>query len=164
MSIKHFFILLLSGLTLAGCGVTDDDIPRNETTVFFLVTEFSTEKGDSYILPLSGVEDIAKARAIVADRNNEALDRLVVAKVAATNGTETYLNKDLLRNVTWSWKVTEFSGFAGSTIEIFDGGPQDVENDMDWWFENTGQEEGTGNIGFWGYTVQREVSPEEIKK
>jgi hypothetical protein len=163
MSIKLFFLLSVCAITLSMCGQKDDDSSPSGDTVFFLVTEFDAEKGDSYILPLSSAEDIAKARTIVADRNNEALDRLVVAKVEATDGTEDFLNKDLLRNVTWSWKVTEFNGFAGSTVEILDGGPQDVENDMDWWFDNTSQEEGSGNIGFWGYTVLREVSPEEIK-
>lgn len=164
MSIKHFFLLFACGLILSQCGVTDNDTPPMEQTVFFLVAEVNPDRGDSYILPLSEAGDIAAARTIIANRTNEELDRLVVAKVVANDGTEEYLNKDFLRNMTWSWKVSEFYGFSGFTAEILDGGPQDVENDMDWWFNNTDQEEGSGNIGFWGYTVSREVSPKEIKK
>lgn len=163
MNIKQIALAIFSGITFFGCGVTDNDNPSPGDTVFFLVTEFEPNKGYSYILPLTDAGDIAKARAIIKDRDNEDLDRLVVARVQAASGNEAFLNKDLLKKKTWSWKVTEFQGFAGSTIEILDGGPDDVEKDMDWWFENTGDGKTYGTIGFWGYTVEREVNPDELR-
>lgn len=167
MNIKNLAIALFCGWVLAGCGGDDDSPgagkPLPDGTIFFLVSEFETEKGDSYILPLKDPDDIAAARHIIANRASEELDRLVVAKVEPATGNEEYANKDLVRDLTWSWKVTEFYGFAGATIEILDGGPQDVENDMEWWFDNTDSDEGRGTIGFWGYTVLREVDPDELK-
>ena len=48
--------------------------------------------------------------------------------------------------------MTGFQGFADSTIEILDGWPGYVEQDVDSWIANTG-----GAIGFWTYTVVEEL-------
>ncbi len=165
MKIYFLATLIFCSALLAGCGSDDESIiPTPDGTVFFLVSEMTAEKGDSYILPLTDPAHIATARAIVADRDSEELEKLVVAKVVRSKGNEEHLNKDLLRNVTWSWKISEFEGFYGSTIEILDGGPQDLQNDMDWWIDNTSDDPDYGVIGFWNYTVVREVTPEEIAR
>lgn len=165
MKIHFFSTLIFGSVLLAGCGFDDENIiPTPEGTVFFLVSEMTAEKGDSFILALADSADIAYARGIVADRDSEELEKLVVAKVVRSKGNEEHLNKDLLRNTTWSWKISEFEGFYGSTIEILDGGPQDLQNDMDWWIDNTSDDPDYGVIGFWNYTVVREVTPEEIAR
>ena len=72
-------------------------------------------------------------------------------------------NKDLLQNGTWSWSVSEFEGFVGSTIEILDGNPSTVEEDIEFWFQNTSNSGDFGMIGFWSYSIVREVDPAELK-
>jgi hypothetical protein len=52
----------------------------------------------------------------------------------------------------WSWHVVEFLEFADATIEILDGWPTLVEQDVRGWIDNTG-----GIIGFWEYTVTAEL-------
>ncbi len=54
--------------------------------------------------------------------------------------------------------------FRWLNCEILDGGPNDVEKDIDFWFNNTSDDDNSGLIGFWGYTILREVQPSEIVK
>lgn len=120
---------------------------------YFLVSAPGGEHGDSYILPLSNPSDIAHARALIRDPDNTS-GHLVVATIERGGRSGQYVNRDLLNEGReWSWHVSEFQGFADMTIEIYDGTPTLVEEDLDWWFNNTG-----GVIGFWSYTVTREVS------
>ncbi|HRK33728.1 MAG TPA: hypothetical protein PLJ47_03950 [Candidatus Hydrogenedentes bacterium] len=124
--------------------------------VYFLVSEISVEHGDSFILPITDPDDIAYARAIIADPNQEG-PRIVVAQVEKCNAC-TGLNRDLLNDgKRWSWCVTEFTGFADITAEIYDGWPTYVEENYDEWYETT-----QGGIGFWSYTVTRELDPVEV--
>jgi hypothetical protein len=107
---------------------------------------------DSYVLPLEDPEDIAHARALIAE-GLAAGSTIAVARIA--KGADG-INRDYLAPGAppWSWHVTEFLGFADITIEILDGWPGFVEQDVDWWIENSG-----GIIGFWGYTVVAELGP-----
>lgn len=133
---------------LSGCPCND--------TVYFLVSELKTTHGDSYILPLTDPDDIAAARAIAADPG-EATARIVVATIGKCADCK-YINRDLLQGGRkWSWCVTGFEAFAENTIEIYDGWPTFVEDDVDGWIENT-----NGVIGFWSYTVTRELTPWEV--
>jgi hypothetical protein len=127
-------------------------------TVYFLVSEITPDHGDSYILPLTDPDDIAQARAIVADPEAAAA-RIVVASIAPCGEGECrYRNRDLLQDgKRWSWCVTGFEAFAENTIEIYDGWPEFVEDDVDGWIQNT-----NGVIGFWAYTVTRELTPREV--
>lgn len=62
-------------------------------------------------------------------------------------------NQDFLSGGTlWTWHVIEFVGFAENTIEILDGWPGFIEENVQGWIDNT-----SGTIGFWGYTVVREI-------
>jgi hypothetical protein len=54
----------------------------------------------------------------------------------------------------WWWHVTSFEGFADSTIEILDGWPGYVEQDVAGWIANA-----NATIGFWTYTVVEELGP-----
>lgn len=120
-------------------------------TILFLVAEPSTPAhGDSYVLPLSDPGAIAQARDLI-DGNGQPGPSIVVALIA--EGADG-INRDWLASGApeWSWHVTEFVDFADSTIEILDGWPGLVEQDVPGWIANTG-----GAIGFWSYTVVAEV-------
>lgn len=154
-------LLMIMGL-IAGCEANADyeSVYEPDGTVYFKVSEISPEHGDSFILPLTDEAAIAHARAIIADASTER--RLILAKVVATNGAEIVHNVDLNKNTVWSWKVSELIDFVDFTIEIYDGGPSDVE-DMDFWFPNTNNGSTTsGIIGFWNYTVEEEVDPRDL--
>lgn len=105
---------------------------------------------DAYVLPLQDPADIAYARAILAD-DPLATARIVVAQIAA--GADG-VNRNLRApgQPLWNWHVSAFTTFAEITIELCDGGPQFVENDVAGWMANTG-----GQICFWSYTVTREL-------
>jgi hypothetical protein len=121
-------------------------------TIHFLVAERPEDAvhGDSYVLPLSDAAAIAHARALI-DAEPGTLPSIVVAHIAAgADGA----NRDHLAPgaPAWSWHVTEFEGFSDFAIEILDGWPSFVEQDVDGWIANTG-----GTIGFWSYTVVAEL-------
>lgn len=122
-------------------------------TVHFVVSEIypASGRGDSYILPLANPEAIKHARDLI-EFGPSIGQALVVARIAS--GADG-VNRNVLApgEPLWSWHVTEFLGFADFTIEILDGDPSWVEEDVEGWLGNTG-----GVIGFWGYTVTQEVA------
>lgn len=143
-------------VVLAGC--KDDE--RVETgIIYFLVEELTEEHGDSYVLQLSDPAHIAEARAIIAGTSDP---KIVLAEIAEERAG-TYNNKDLNTNSDWSWYCDEFLGFYDNTIEIYDGWPGYVEENYDEWVENTRGNGENGVIGFWNYTVTREVEPWELE-
>jgi hypothetical protein len=120
-------------------------------TIRFLVGESGEQfHRDSYVLPLSDENAIAHARELIA-LGPDAGAPIVVASIAeGANG----INRNYLAagSPTWSWHVTEFGGFADFTVEILDGWPTYVEDDVDGWIANT-----NGMVGFWNYTVVAEL-------
>ncbi|MEK7793735.1 MAG: hypothetical protein AAB353_04355 [Candidatus Hydrogenedentota bacterium] len=123
---------------------------------YFVVGEFGdVVHGDSYVIRLDDPTDIAHARELIRDPEGVAA-RILVCSIAPGPGD--LPNQDFLNGgEPWSWHVTEFQGFAEFTIEILDGWPSFVEEDIEGWIANT-----NGTIGFWNYTVIMEVSLEEI--
>ena len=122
----------------------------SETILFLVAEPFIQHHGDSYVLPLSDPEAIAHARDLI-DSGARIGPTIVVAHIAeGANG----INRDLLApgEPEWSWHVTEFLEFSDFTLEILDGWPGFVEQDVQDWLANTG-----GTIGFWSYTVVAEV-------
>ncbi len=121
-------------------------------TIFFVVSEIApdTPRGDSYVLPLEDASDIAHARDLIA-KGPSAGDAIVVAEIAPGSDG---INRNVLApgKPQWSWHLVNFESFAGNTIEILDGSPTLVEEDVEFWMQNTG-----GFIGFWGYTVTAEL-------
>ncbi len=131
---------------MTGCPFT----PRE--SVYFVVSDPEGDHGDSYILPLQDLSDIAHARALIADPENT--DRhIAVARIrrGAGNPPNRNLEGD---GEAWSWHVSDFVGFADFTAEIYDGWPGYVEDNLDAWMDNT-----DGTIGFWSYTVTEELEP-----
>jgi hypothetical protein len=122
-------------------------------SIRFLVGEIGEPiHHDSYVLPLSDPAAIAHARELIS-AGPAAGAPIVVAKIAkGANG----INRNALApgSPPWSWHVTEFEGFADNTIEILDGWPTFIEQDVDGWIQNT-----NGYVGFWEYTVVAELPP-----
>ncbi len=148
---KHILLSLLTiGAVafLAGC-------PQPVGTTYFLVSRANDIYSDSYVLPLTARADIVHARALATGFT--ASEPIVVARIAPGQ-PDRYTNLDVNgTGLPWSWHVAEFIGFADMTIEIYDGNPTFLEENFDWWMQNTG-----GYIGFWGYTVTRELTPGEV--
>jgi hypothetical protein len=110
----------------------------------------SVTHGDSYVLPLEDPADIEHARALIALGPAAGAPIAVAAIAAGADG----VNRDLRAAGAppWSWHVTGFDGFTDFTIEILDGWPSFVEQDVEGWIANTG-----GYVGFWSYTVVEEL-------
>ena len=139
--------------------------------VYFLVTEFpdQLEHGDSFVLPLEEADDIAHARGLVK-RGRAAGRYLISADIVA--GADN-INRDILADgkPAWSWHVSRFDQFADLSIELTDGWPGYIEQDVQGWINNTGggtiDEDGDGKpdkdatvgaIAFWSYTVSAELT------
>jgi hypothetical protein len=139
--------------------------------VYFLVTEFpdQVEHGDSFVLPLEETDDIAHARELVK-RGRSAGRYLISADIVA--GADN-INRNILAEgkPAWSWHVSRFDQFADLSIELTDGWPGYIEQDVQGWINNTGggtvDEDGDGKpdkdatvgaIAFWSYTVSAELT------
>jgi hypothetical protein len=126
--------------------------PAAAATVEFLVAEppGHAVHGDSYVLPLSAKADIDHARDLI-ERGAAAGAPIAVAQIAAGADGR---NRDVRApgEPLWSWHVTEFQGFGDFAIELCDGWPGYVEQDVERWIANT-----NGAICFWSYTVVAEL-------
>lgn len=147
--------LAMAAVALCGCGGGGSSAPQ---PVYFLVAEIMPNHGDSFLLPLTDPADIARARELAASPHPQP-PTIVVAQIAAGSSDGQLVNRDLLQGgKPWSWHVSRFVGFADMTIEILDGWPGYVESNLGEWQRITG-----GSIGFWSYTVRREVSAAELR-
>jgi hypothetical protein len=156
---KLGFVAILLTVAL-GCSKEEPAPKVNPSVVYFLVAERNSNRGESYILPLYKADDIAQARGMIARPSEQ---KIVVAEITRDKNVNYHINKDLLQNKKWSWHVASFLGFADMTIEIYDGWPQYVEDDFAGWTEITKGDNGNGRIGFWGYSIKREVSASELQ-
>jgi hypothetical protein len=116
--------------------------------------------GDSFVLPLEDPADIAHARDLIA-RGPEAAGAPIVGAeiVAGSDG----INRNVLApgQPLWNWHVSKFEGFGDFSIELVDGWPTFIEQDVAGWIANTRRDHedpsAPGHIGFWGYTVVAEL-------
>lgn len=143
------FDALLVGIFLTFCSMPQMAVAE---TIFFVVSEspLDTVRGDSYVLALEDATNIEHARNLIA-KGPSVGRAIIVAEIAPGSDG---INRDVLAPGApqWSWHVVNFQGFADATIEILDGSPTIVEDDVDSWMQNTG-----GIIGFWRYTVTAEL-------
>jgi hypothetical protein len=86
--------------------------------------------------------------------------KIVVAEIS--NAVSTHGNKDLKRDIHYSWKVTGFLGFADTTTEILDGWPQYVEDHYEEWVQVTKGDMEMEGSDSGGYSIVREVDPSEL--
>ena len=149
-----FLSAIVLGIVAMSAGVS------RAGTVLFVVAERpgAVEQGDSFVLPLSVDSDIAHARDLIARGPDDAGAPIVFAEVSA--GADG-INRDVLApgGPAWSWHVSAFEGFGDIGIELIDGNPTLLEEDVAGWILNTRRDESeaTGHIGFWNYTVVAEL-------
>jgi hypothetical protein len=158
--------LLAAGVLISAMARASSAAP-----VYFLVSEFpdQREHGDSFVLPLEEADDIAHARDLVA-RGRAAGRTLIAADIVA--GADN-INRNLLADgkPAWSWHISQFDQFADASIELTDGWPGFIEQDVQGWINNTGggtvDNDGdgvpdgnatVGRIAFWSYTVTAELT------
>jgi len=140
--------------------------------VYFLVSEFPDQKehGDSFVVPIEDADDIAHARDLI-NRGRAAGQTQVTADMVA--GADD-INRNILADgkPAWSWHISRFDGFADVGIELTDGWPSFIEQDVQGWINNTGggtvDNDGdgvpdggdatVGRIAFWSYTVTAELT------
>jgi len=133
-------------------------------TVYFLVSELPGQEfhHDSFVLPLTDADDIAHARDLVRF-GPEAGETIVFADIVAGRDD---VNRDLLKlgKPAYSWHVSEFTAFGDFGIELVDGHPTYVEDNLAEWIDNTDGNglgepgDGVGAIGFWNYTLTAELT------
>jgi hypothetical protein len=155
------FPLRMSGTVTASCLtalvalfiVAACAVPARGGTVYFEVAERPRQvvHHDSYVLGLTDAAAVSHARDLIARGPDAAGQSIVFAKIAPGGDG---INRDLLapKQPLLSWHVTEFQGFNDFGIEILDGWPTYVEQNRDTWLRET-----NGRIGFWNYTVTREL-------
>src|SRR5262245_55304022 len=117
--------------------------------VYFLVSEFpdQIEHGDSFVLPLDDADGIAHARDLIV-RGKAAGQTQITADIVA--GADE-INRDILADgkPAWSWHISNFDQFADVGIELTDGWPGFIEQDVQGWINNTGGDNSTvGRIAF----------------
>lgn len=160
--------VLLSSLAflIAGCGsgeqsvadeslLTADESSLTVAPVYFLVDPIGPAPRESFIVPITNSADIDKARKMAAGLLPK---KIFVANIAKGGSTPAYVNKDLYSGRKWSWRVTQFVTFADFTPELLDGWPSGVESNVDEWIRMT-----NGKIGFWRYSIRREVPVSQIR-
>lgn len=126
--------------------------------VLFVVAERPgmEQHGDSFLLPLTDAADVAHARALIDLGPNAAGAPLVFAEIRAGGDG---VNRDVLADgePLWDWHVSRFEGFGDGGIELVDGWPGFIEQDVAGWIANTRRDpDAPGHIGFWSYTVVAE--------
>jgi hypothetical protein len=147
-------------LLVAACISLADAGAARAATVYFVVAERPEVRvlGDAYVLPLSADADIAHARDLIARGPDAAGAAIVCAEISA--GADG-INRDVLAagQPLWDWHVSGFEGFGDMGIELTDGNPTQVGDDVQGWILNTrrSEDEATGHIGFWNYTVVAEL-------
>jgi hypothetical protein len=121
---------------------------------YFLVAERPGQAahGDSFVVPISDPAQINHARDLIAQGPATAGAPILFADIAAGSGDG--VNRDLRAPDLheWNWHVTKVNGFGDLGIEILDGWPTYVHDNRDTWLNQT-----NGQIGFWSYTVVKEL-------
>lgn len=127
------FLLLAPVFAIAGCGDDGSTIPR-EGALFEL--EVSGESFHARVTNPSAVEDLE-------ERMSAGVEGVVSGTLARGDGGF---------NASWSWHWTPESVHAPDmAIEVCDGRPSFVEDDLDYWVDTVGQ------FCPWGATVVERV-------
>src|SRR6266487_3125167 len=121
-------------------------------TVYFLVAEplGKVVHNDSYVLPLSKEEDINHARYLISRyRLGYSVGDLAIVVANVVDASDD-INRNFLdlKFPEWSWQISQFLQFQDYTLEILDGSPTQLESHRS-----------QATIGFWGYTIVKELGP-----
>ncbi len=158
--LKIFLTALISTAWLSSVAADE----TNET-IYFLVAKPKVNDAvvqrDSYILPLSRPEDIDHARYLISlgrsiFEDDGVLHRTIVG--ARVGPGKDGINRNYFDPTfpEWSWHVVEFLEFSDVSADILNGSPTELEDDPAWY---SGIDPRRGGIGFWAYTVVRELGP-----
>ena len=156
LRMKYSSLLFTIGLvtTITASTITASTARAGDSeTVWFVVSETDIDdKNDSYLLPLSDPAAIAMARQLIDEGPGGAVGSIATVRIAA--GSDGF-NRNILApgEPLWSWHVTAFEGFSDFAIELCDGWPGFVEEDVEGFIRNT-----NATICFWGYTVTAELA------
>jgi hypothetical protein len=149
---------VLAAFALCLCACKPATAAALQDPVYFLVGAplDPEERADGYVLPLTEPQHIAHARRIITE--GQSAGRLIPVAYIEKGGDA--INGDWVAPGTrlWCWRVTGFEDFGDITPEIYDGSPEGVERDVDGWIANTSARDGRGVIGFWNFTVLRELT------
>jgi hypothetical protein len=159
ITMHRLFSLLIALVIMVGC--KDDPAPKfnpDPNTVYFLIGERAVVRGESFIIGLTDPHHIETARATLQSGE----EKIVFAEISKITNPRSQANLDLANGGKWSWYVSKVLEFTDVTAEIYDGWPSYVEENYNEFVENTKGNNGTGRIGFWNYTLKREVSHEEL--
>lgn len=121
--------------------------------VWFVVAERNTVvHGDSYLLPLRDPAHVAQARQLLAEGPGGSVGS--IANVRIAKGADGY-NRNIRAAGAplWNWHVTEFEGFSDIAIELCDGWPSFIEENVDAFIANTNNQ-----VCFWSYTIVEELA------
>ena len=129
----------------------------------FLVAEYLGQRvhHDSFVVMIDDAETelLSHARALAAwaeqgmPQEGGPDSRIVFMPIApGADG----INRNHVQEgaPAWSWHQSGTVSFGDLGIELIDGWPSYVEQDVAGWMANT-----NGQIGFWNYTVVRELGP-----
>ncbi len=152
----------LVAAVLAGCACVSASYAA---PTYFLVAEPPAQRlhGDSFVVPIENPDDITHARDLISRGREVAGSSIVFAQIV--KGADGH-NRDLLdpEQPDWSWHVSRHTDFGDLGIELLDGWPTHVQQNLDEWIRATGEVietkrggPATGNIGFWNYTVVAEL-------
>jgi len=144
---------------MLACQKEQDPVP-DPALVYFLVGENEEVRNESFILALKDPDDIALARSVLANPDEP---KIVVAEITKDKSDNFYVNKDLNSGRRWSWHVASLKEFTDFTIEIYDGWPGYVEDNYKEWVSNTKGSGKKGVIGFWNYSLKRELNKSELE-
>jgi len=162
--VRSWWAIALAGVLIASGGAF-------AAPVYFLVSEFpdQIEHGDSFVLPLEDADDIAHARDLIQHGKAAGRTQITADIVAGADN----INRNILADgkPAWSWHISDFDQFADVGIELTDGWPSFIEQDVKGWINNTGggsadidgdgkpdNNATVGRIAFWSYTVTAELA------
>jgi hypothetical protein len=156
---KAWFTAVVFGLIVALAVLVGND--AHGARIAFLVAEYPGQEthGDSFVISIDSLDTqrLQHARLLVdwissgANLENAPDGRIVVSAVApGADGVNR--NWRAPGRPAWSWHPVGDVSFADATIELIDGWPTFIEQDVPGWMSNT-----NGNIGFWSYTVVQEL-------
>jgi hypothetical protein len=155
------WVLVCGAVAALGAGCSSTGGSGGPETVYFLVScpEGAPEPvPDSYVLPLTDLDDIAHARALIEDPSGAGA-RIALTRIARGSSDGTHVNRNLSEDGSaWSWHCTGDVEFVDSSAEIYDVTPAYLEEHLDEWLELIGP-----FIGPWSYTVTRELAYDDVR-
>lgn len=156
----RLFLLLFSLVSLS-CTKDSSEPEETPSTGYFLVGEKSAVHQDSYVIRTDDPARLTEIRSWLAKPLAER--PLVLTDIKKTGNSPSAWNKDLVtKGRIWNWEPAGEPSLVDFTIEIYDGWPVYVQENLEEWIRITQTGSGNGRIGFWNYTLIREVTSAEL--